>query len=86
MASSSGSIVIYASADSGCGEMLAAAAQLRLASFASVTLAQKKYGALSTYTIGRDRWNTMKVLSYAMCGGTSKAIHGSYSGRIQTLM
>ena len=60
-ASSSGSGGVSVSANVGCGAVLAVATQIKLASSDTVSLAQKKYGELSTYLISRYRWKLMRV-------------------------
>ena len=51
--------------------------------FVMVLLAQQKYGALSTYPIGSERWNQIRVLLLDWCRGTMKAIRGRSFGIIQ---
>ena len=51
---------VSTSANIGCREVLVVAVQLILARSATVSLSHQKYGALSTYPIGRYRWKLMR--------------------------
>ena len=70
----------------GCGVVLEMANHLRLAKSSTISLVQQKYGALSTYPIGKDIWKPMRVSSSAGCRSITKVIRGRSYRCIQNLI
>ena len=56
-----GSGGVSVSANSWCGASLMVNSQILLAGYATVSLSQQNYRALSTYPIIRNRWKPMRV-------------------------
>ena len=80
---SSVSAWVTESPSSRCGEAVCRTGMDWLAKYVTVSIAMQKYGALSTHTMGRYKWNPTICSSAGYSLGRSKDVDGVYSSLTQ---